>query len=47
MISHIDRDIELTGDLDDTQRQRLMQIAEHCPVHQTLTSEIDITTTAV
>jgi putative redox protein len=46
-ISHIDRDIELTGELDDTQRQRLMQIADRCPVHQTLTSEIDITTTAV
>jgi putative redox protein len=46
-ISHIDRDIELVGDLDDTQRQRLMQIADRCPVHQTLTSEINITTTAV
>jgi len=47
LISHIDRDIELVGDLDDTQRQRLMQIANRCPVHQTLTSEINITTTAV
>lgn len=47
LISHIDRAIELTGDLDDTQRERLMQIADRCPVHQTLTSEIDITTTAV
>jgi putative redox protein len=47
LISHIDRDIELVGDLDDTQRQRLMQIADRCPVHQTLTSEISITTTAV
>ena len=45
-ISHIDREIELVGDLDDTQRQRLMAIAERCPVHQTLTSEINITTTA-
>jgi putative redox protein len=47
LISHIDRDIELVGELDDTQRQRLMQIADRCPVHQTLTSEINITTTAV
>jgi len=47
MISHIDRDVELIGKLDDTQRQRLMQIADRCPVHQTLTSEIDITTRAV
>ena len=44
-IDHIDIDVELVGDLDDTQRQRLMQIAERCPVHQTLTSEVDIATT--
>ena len=43
-IDHIDRDIELTGALDDSQRQRLLQIANHCPVHQILTSEIDIAT---
>jgi putative redox protein len=43
-IDHIDRGIELTGDLDDTQRQRLLLIAERCPVHQTLTSEVRIIT---
>jgi putative redox protein len=43
-IDHIDRDIELSGDLDDSQRQRLLQIAERCPVHQTLTSEVRIAT---
>jgi putative redox protein len=43
-ISHVDRDIELIGDLDDAQRQRLLAIAERCPVHQTLTSEVNITT---
>jgi putative redox protein len=43
-IDHIDRDIELAGDLDDTQRQRLLHIAERCPVHQTLTSEVDVAT---
>jgi putative redox protein len=43
-ISHIDRDIEITGELDDSQRQQLMHIAERCPVHQTLTSEVDVTT---
>ncbi len=43
-IDHIDRDVELAGDLDDTQRQRLLYIAERCPVHQTLTSEVDIAT---
>ncbi|HYI14982.1 MAG TPA: OsmC family protein [Thermomicrobiales bacterium] len=45
-VDHIDRDIELVGALDDSQRQRLLQIADHCPVHQTLTSEIDIATTS-
>jgi putative redox protein len=43
-IDHIDRDVELIGDLDDTQRQRLLHIAERCPVHQTLTSEVQIAT---
>lgn len=43
-IDHIDRRIELTGDLDETQRQRLLDIAERCPVHQTLTSEVRIVT---
>ena len=43
-IDHIDRQIELAGDLDDTQRQRLLQIAERCPVHRTLTSEVRVAT---
>jgi putative redox protein len=43
-IDQIDRDIEFTGDLDDTQLQRLLDIAERCPVHQTLTSEVHVTT---
>jgi putative redox protein len=43
-IDHIDRDIELSGDLDDEQRQLLLLIAERCPVHQTMHSEIDIAT---
>jgi putative redox protein len=43
-IDHIDRGIELTGELDDSQRERLLQIADRCPVHQTLTSEVDIAT---
>ncbi|MGH3582559.1 MAG: OsmC family protein, partial [Mycobacterium sp.] len=44
-VSQIDREIELTGTLDDEQRQKLMAIAERCPVHQTLTGEVHITTT--
>jgi putative redox protein len=43
-IDHIDRHIEFAGDLDDTQRQRLLLIADRCPVHQTLTSEVRIVT---
>jgi len=43
-VSHIDRDIEITGEIDDSQRQQLMHIAERCPVHQTLTSEVDVAT---
>ena len=43
-IDHIDREIELVGDLDDGQRQRLLHIAERCPVHQTLTSEVRVAT---
>jgi len=43
-VDKIDRDIELTGDLDDAQLQRLLQLADRCPVHQTLTSEVHITT---
>jgi putative redox protein len=43
-VDQIDREIELTGEFDDTQRQRLLQIAERCPVHQTLKSEVHITT---
>ena len=40
----INRQIELTGNLDEGQKQRLLEIAEHCPVHKTLTSEIKIRT---
>ena len=45
-IDAIDREIELTGALDDEQRARLMEIADKCPVHRTLHSEVKITTRA-
>lgn len=35
-IDSFTRLISLTGDLDDTQRARLLEIADRCPVHQTL-----------
>ena len=40
----IDRDIELQGPLDEAQRARLLDIANRCPVHLTLTSTIEIQT---
>jgi putative redox protein len=42
MIDQIERDIELVGDLDFHQRARLLEIADKCPIHRTLTSEIVI-----
>ncbi|MCM0080140.1 alpha/beta fold hydrolase [Geomonas sp. Red32] len=39
------REIELAGELDEAQRQRLLEIADHCPVHRTLTGEVRIETT--
>ncbi len=38
-VDRIERWVTLDGELDAEQRQRLMEIAERCPVHQTLTSE--------
>ncbi|EGP09475.1 hypothetical protein CSIRO_1015 [Bradyrhizobiaceae bacterium SG-6C] len=46
MIGRIDRVIAMDGDLDAEQRAKLMEIADKCPVHRTLTSEIKIVTTA-
>ncbi|MGB8275586.1 MAG: OsmC family protein, partial [Alphaproteobacteria bacterium] len=43
-IDRIDRVISLTGPLDEAQRTRLLEIADKCPVHRTLTSEISIET---
>jgi putative redox protein len=42
MLDRIDREIALAGPLGDEQRARLLEIAERCPVHRTLTSEINI-----
>jgi uncharacterized OsmC-like protein/esterase/lipase len=44
MLDRIDRSITLAGDLDEEQRKRLLEIADKCPVHRMLTSEIDIRT---
>ena len=42
MLDRIDVEIELTGALTPEQRAKLMEIAAKCPVHRTLTSELDI-----
>ena len=44
LTTYINRNITLEGDLTDEQMQRLLDIANKCPVHRTLTSKIDITT---
>ena len=41
-LDRIEVEIMLTGVLSDEQRARLLEIADRCPVHRTLTSEIDI-----
>ena len=46
MLDQIDRVIGMEGALDADQRKRLMEIADKCPVHRTLTSEIRILTRA-
>lgn len=42
----ISRRLVLDGELDGDQRQRLLEIADKCPVHRTLISPIVIQTTA-
>jgi putative redox protein len=39
------RELELHGELDEAQRQRLLEIAGQCPVHRTLTGEVRVETT--
>ncbi len=45
-VDRITRTLALEGDLTDEQRQRLIAIADRCPVHQTLEKEVRIETTA-
>lgn len=47
MLDRIERDIHFVGQLTEEQRSRLLEIANKCPVHRTLTSEIDIETRLV
>jgi uncharacterized OsmC-like protein/alpha/beta superfamily hydrolase len=43
-IDRIDREIQISGALDAAQRRRLTAIADKCPVHKTLRSEVQIRT---
>jgi uncharacterized OsmC-like protein len=47
MIDRIEREIEFAGGLTVEQKEKLLEIAEKCPVHRTLASEIDIRTRVV
>jgi putative redox protein len=46
-IDTVHREIRLEGELDEAQRSRLVEIADRCPVHRTLRSEVRITTERV
>ncbi|GGF18500.1 OsmC family protein [Flavobacterium limi] len=46
-ISLFTRKIEITGDIDESQRQKLHIIADKCPIHKTLTNTIKIQTTII
>lgn len=47
MLDRIERELSLEGALAEEQRARLLDIANRCPVHRTLTSEINIQTRLV
>jgi putative redox protein len=43
-LDHIRREVRFDGDLDAGQRARLLEIADRCPVHRTLQSEVVVQT---
>jgi putative redox protein len=43
-IDRFERELSLQGSLTDEQRQRLLGIADRCPVHRTLHSEVKVRT---
>jgi putative redox protein len=44
MLDRIERDVQFIGALTTEQRDKLLEISNKCPVHRTLSSEIDIQT---
>lgn len=47
LLDLIERDVSVVGELSQDQRARIMEIADRCPVHRTLTSEVKIQTRLV
>jgi putative redox protein len=46
-IDRIEREIAIEGELSEEQRQRMLEIADRCPVHKTLHSEVQVDTKLV
>jgi len=46
-LDRIERQISFTGKLSTDQLQRLREIADRCPVHRTLTSQLEIRTSTL
>ena len=44
LLDRIEREIAVADELTEEQRSKLLEIADKCPVHRTLTSEINIRT---
>ncbi len=44
-LDRMERRLSVEGDLDDQQKAKLLEIANKCPVHRTLESEVVVTTT--
>jgi len=45
--SHFEQEIEVVGNLDEKQRERILLIAKKCPVHKTLKGEVEVSTNLV
>jgi putative redox protein len=43
-IDRFERVVELVGELEDSQRAKLLEIADKCPVHRTLHAQVEVTT---
>lgn len=47
LLTHARVEVRFEGDLDDAQRQRLLEIVDHCPVHRTLERGVSFETVAM